>query len=66
MTRAEERLAANIERMSLEIFRLRRAQQELCAFLDSLAKILLTCVPEPGEEAMEPASRGYEAGTRAC
>jgi len=49
------RLAASIERMSREIFRLGRAQQALFAFLDSLAKILLTCVPEPGGEAMEAA-----------
>jgi len=49
---AEERLAASMEQMRREIFRLGRAQQALFAFVDSLAKVLLTCVPEPSGEAM--------------
>jgi len=52
---AEERLAATIEQVRRDIFRLGRAQQALFAFLDSLAKVVLTCVPEPGGEAMEAA-----------
>ncbi len=52
---AEERLAASIEQVRAEVFRLGRAQQALFAFVDSLAKVLLTCVPEPGVEAMEAA-----------
>ena len=52
---AEERLAASIEQIRAEMFRLGRAQQALFAFVDSLAKVLLTCVPEPGVEAMEAA-----------
>ncbi|HEX4133248.1 MAG TPA: ribbon-helix-helix domain-containing protein [Bryobacteraceae bacterium] len=52
---SEERLAASIEQVRREVFRLGRAQQALFAFLDSLAKIVLTCVPEPGGEAMEAA-----------
>jgi hypothetical protein len=55
MIGAEARLAASTERMSREIFRLGRAQQALFAFVDSLAKVLLTCVPEPGGEALEVA-----------
>src|SRR5271155_1724144 len=55
MIGAEERLAASMEQMRREIFRLARAQQALFAFVDSLAKVLLTCVPEPGGEAMEAA-----------
>src|ERR1700722_13591028 len=39
---AEERLVASIERVRQEVFRLGRAQQALFAFLDSLAKGLLT------------------------
>jgi Arc/MetJ-type ribon-helix-helix transcriptional regulator len=61
---SEERLAASMEQMRREIFRLGRAQQALFAFVDSLAKILLTCVPEPGGEAMEAAvarARGRHA-----
>jgi len=52
---AEERLAASIEQVRREVFRLGRTQQALFAFLDSLAKVVLTCVPEPGGEAMEAA-----------
>jgi hypothetical protein len=64
MIGAEERLAASMEQIRREIFRLGRAQQALFAFVDSLAKILLTCVPEPGGEAMEAAvarARGRHA-----
>ena len=61
---SEERLAASMEQRMREIFRLGRAQQALFAFVDSLAKVLLTCVPEPGGEAMEAAvarARGRHA-----
>jgi len=64
MIGAEERLDASMEQMRREIFRVGRAQQALFAFVDSLAKILLTCVPEPGGEAMEAAvarARGRHA-----
>ena len=64
MIGAEERLAASMEQVRREIFRLGRAQQALFAFVDSLAKVLLTCVPEPGGEAMEAAvarARGRHA-----
>ena len=64
MIGAEERLAASMEQVRREIFRLGRAQQALFAFVDSLAKVVLTCVPEPGGEAMEAAvarARGRHA-----
>jgi Arc/MetJ-type ribon-helix-helix transcriptional regulator len=64
MIGAEERLAASLEQMRREIFRLGRAQQALFALVDSLARVLLTCVPEPGGEAMEAAvarARGRHA-----
>ena len=51
LTGAEERLAASIEQMRREIFRLGRSQQALFAYLDSLAKVLLTCIPEPPQDA---------------
>jgi hypothetical protein len=47
----EERLAATIEQMRRELFRLGRGQQALFAYVDSLAKVLLTCVPEPPQDA---------------
>src|ERR1700733_6490041 len=52
---AEERLVASIERVRQEVFRLGRAQQALFAFLDSLAKVVVTCVPEPAGQAMQAA-----------
>ena len=61
---AEERLAASIEQVRREVFRLGRGQQALFAFVDSLAKVLLTCLPEPSGEAVEPAvarARGRHA-----
>jgi len=61
---AEERLVANIERARQEVFRLGRAQQALFSLLDSLARVVLTCLPEPGGEAMEAAvarARGRHA-----
>src|ERR1700689_167103 len=64
MIGAEERLAASMEQIRREIFRNGRAQQALFAFVDSLAKVVLTCVPEPGGEAMEEAvarARGRHA-----
>ncbi len=55
MLGAEERLAISIDQISREISRLGRAQQALFALVDSLAKVLLTCIPEPGTDAMEAA-----------
>lgn len=55
MIGTEERLAASIEQVRRDVFRLGRTQQALFAFVDSLAKVLLTCLPEPGGEAMEAA-----------
>ncbi len=46
----EERLAATIEQMRKEIWRLSRGQQALFAYVDSLAKVLLTCIPEPPQD----------------
>jgi hypothetical protein len=61
---AEERLAASMKQIRREVFRLGRSQQALFAFVDSLAKVLLTCVPEPGGEALDAAvarARGCHA-----
>jgi hypothetical protein len=52
---AEERLVASIEQVKGEASRLGRSQQALFALLDSLAKILLTCIPEPDLHALEAA-----------
>ena len=44
---AEERLAAGIEQVRQAMIPLGRAQQAMFALVDSLAKVLLTCIPEP-------------------
>jgi hypothetical protein len=51
LTGAEERLAASVEQVRKEVFRLGRAQQALFAYLDTLAKAILTCIPEPPADA---------------
>ena len=52
---AEQRSAASLDRMAREIRNLRLGQQALFAFVDVLAKTLLTCVPEPPREAHDQA-----------
>ncbi len=55
MLGAEERLATRMDQISREISRLGRVQQAMFVLVDSLAKILLTCIPEPDAVAMEAA-----------
>jgi hypothetical protein len=52
---AEERIAASLDRMAREIRNLRLGQQALFAFVDVLAKTLLTCVPEPPRDVYDQA-----------
>jgi hypothetical protein len=52
---AEERLAATIEQARKEIYRLRREHQALFAYVDTLAKTLLTCLAEPPADAKQQA-----------
>jgi hypothetical protein len=52
---AEQRLAASIEQVRQEVLPLGRAQQALFALVDGLAKVVLTCVPEPVGDAKEAA-----------
>ena len=51
----EERLVATIDQVRRELFRVGRAQQALFAFVDSLAKVLLTCIPEPPQAVRDQA-----------
>jgi Arc/MetJ-type ribon-helix-helix transcriptional regulator len=51
LTGAEERLAGSIEAVRRDLFRVTRVQQALFAYLDTLAKTFLTCVPEPPADA---------------
>ena len=51
----EQRIAASVDRMAREIRNLRLGQQALFAFVDVLAKMLLTCLPEPPREVHDQA-----------
>jgi Arc/MetJ-type ribon-helix-helix transcriptional regulator len=57
---AEARLAASIEQVRQGMIPLDRAQQALFALVDSLAKILLTCIPEPDGHALAAAVAGAQ------
>jgi hypothetical protein len=46
LTETQERIAGGFERMSRDMVRLPRGQQALFALLDTLAKTILTCLPE--------------------
>jgi hypothetical protein len=51
----EQRLAATLERIGRDIFRVQRAQQAHFAVTDTLIKTLLTCLPEPPADVMAQA-----------
>ena len=53
--RAEEQIVASILEVRQDVRRVERAQQALFALVDSLAKVFVTCVPEPRGAAMETA-----------
>jgi Arc/MetJ-type ribon-helix-helix transcriptional regulator len=48
---SEQRIVATIDRLAQEMRKISTGQQALFAFVDSLTKTLLTCVPEPSGEA---------------
>lgn len=63
-TRAEGQATASVEQVRDELRRIKRGQQALFAFLDSFAKVMLTCLPEPTDDAMDAAvarARGRHA-----
>jgi Arc/MetJ-type ribon-helix-helix transcriptional regulator len=50
-----EEIVGSMREVRQDVRRIERAQQALFALVDSLAKIFLTCVPEPRGAAMESA-----------
>ena len=52
---AEQRLVAGLDRMARELRSVRRVQQAQFAFTETLAKVLLTCIPEPSSEVLAQA-----------
>jgi Arc/MetJ-type ribon-helix-helix transcriptional regulator len=51
----EERLAATLTRVADEVRKLVNGQQAVIALIDSLSKVILTCVPEPEAAAFNRA-----------
>jgi Arc/MetJ-type ribon-helix-helix transcriptional regulator len=47
---AEQRLVAGLDRIARELRSVRRVQQAQFAFTETLAKVLLTCLPEPSSD----------------
>ncbi len=56
LTETEERIAGGFDRVSRDIVRLARGQRALFASVDTLAKTILTCVPEPPPDARPQAA----------
>ena len=50
-----EKILGFIREVRQDVRRVERAQQALFALVDSLAKVFVTCVPEPRGEAMQTA-----------
>ena len=51
LTETEDRIAGGFERMSRDTVRIVRGQQALHALLDTFVKTVLTCMPEPSNDA---------------
>jgi Arc/MetJ-type ribon-helix-helix transcriptional regulator len=47
---AEQRMVAGLDRIARELRSVRRIQQAQFAFTETLVKVLLTCIPEPGSD----------------
>lgn len=58
---SEQRIVITIDRLAEEMRKLSTGQQALFAFVDSLTKTLLTCLPEPSSEAYPQAAARAKA-----
>ena len=56
----EQRIAATLDRIQSDLSRLQRAQQTLFAFVDTLAKALLTALPEQSSHSVARGKEHYE------
>ena len=56
----EQRIAATLDRIQSDLSRLQRAQQTLFAFVDTLAKALLTGLPEQSSTSATRGNERYE------
>lgn len=55
LDRTEQNISATIDRLTREIRSLQSAQQGLFALTDTLARLFLTCVPEPPPDLLDQA-----------
>ena len=55
LNESEQRISASLERNSKEIQRVSTAQQALFAYVDALAKVILSSLPETDEEGRKSA-----------
>jgi len=55
LNESEQRISASMERTSKEIRRVSTAQQALFAYVDSLAKVILSSLPETDEDGRKNA-----------
>jgi len=57
LDRTERAVASSIDRVSRDVQTLHTTQQAVFALTDSLARLFLTCVPEPQPEVLDQAKR---------
>jgi Arc/MetJ-type ribon-helix-helix transcriptional regulator len=57
LDRTERAVAASIDRVSRDVQTLHTTQQAVFALTDSLARLFLTCIPEPAPEVLDQAKR---------
>ena len=57
IAKTERIVSASIDRLTRDLRTLQTAQQAVFALTDSLARLFLTCVPEPDPEVLDQAKR---------
>lgn len=57
IAKTERIVSAGIDRVARDLRTLQTAQQAVFALTDSLARLFLTCVPEPAPEVLDQAKR---------
>ena len=57
IAKTERIVSASIDRVARDLRTLQTAQQAVFALTDSLARLFLTCVPEPAPELLDQAKR---------
>ena len=57
IAKTERIVSASIDRLTRDLRTLQTAQQAIFALTDSLARLFLTCVPEPAPEVLDQAKR---------